>query len=111
MYKNYLRYRMHKKALMDNIANAFNSSVSAGSELTGTLITYTMGAAGLLGIAAGFISSKVSAKRKQDIEQVKQEYANARLTADIGYLNNKLKEEYYKSTKNKNNTAKTIRVF
>lgn len=107
MYKKYINYNINKKA--NGITDALNSTIAAGSELSGTLLTYTMGAAGLLGIAAGFISSKVAAKRKQDIEQVKQEYTNARLSADIGYLNSKLKEEYNKQ--NKNTNAKSIRLF
>lgn len=99
-------YKLAKQAnVFGSIANGVTSLVSgtvgAAAAVADKLLQF--GATGLVaaatlgGIGLGFSGAKITAHDDKDIENARKAYTDARLSADLGYLSQKVKQEYANS--------------
>ena len=88
---NYTEWKgMQKQA--GGFATGAAGIMGLGDAFKGPAIWILAAAAGLGG-GAGYLAAKLNAHDKQDIETIQKEYENQRLSADLGYLSAKTKEE------------------
>ena len=81
----------------------------AGSGVLTTLALLSIAATGFAGYTAGWIGAQMTAKGKNDLDNVRNEYLDARMSADIAEEEQKLKNEY--KARNTNAAPKQMRLF
>lgn len=76
----------------------FSSVVQGSADLAANIGTmgaiYLIASSMLTGTLAGWTAAKLSVPSKQDKGTVRKAYDNERLTADLGYIKEKLRDEY-----------------
>lgn len=101
-YRNVLE--LHKAA-------GFKSWVDSGQQLAADILLLGAGLTVFVGGFTGWAASEITAKGKNDVDNVRSEYMNARLSADIAESESKLRSEYSNKQKKNKTQQKQLNLF